>query len=157
FFYENVSPRLRGLAPALRAFAMIGLFTAAHVAFLGGLWPHAVRSGHLEERLLLPYLSFTTVTLSLLGLAAAGARPAILSREPVLRLGPLTLGRFAVLFLLFGIALLIPPGLFGAAARATLSPTAPFDWEKARSLYAIVAVYAGFIFSLALVLALVTT
>lgn len=159
FFYENVGPWARALSPLVRALATLLIFAGAHALFLGALWPGRAPAAwqDVARGTGWPYLGFTLVTLWLLALAGAASRAALLSRVPVLRLGPLRLGRFTTLFFLMGAALALPPGLWVAAGQWASWPADVIHAGEARQMFALVAGYAGFVFALALLLAMLTT
>lgn len=159
FFYENLSPRAQAIAPFLRAAATVTIFAGAHVLFLGAIWPHgAPRSfDDMDRRLVFPYLGFTGATLGLLALAGAGARASLMARNPVLRLGPLALGRFAALFVIMAFALAVPALLWWLASTLSGYPPEVMFAPEVRGLYLLAAGYAAFVFSVALLLAMLTT
>lgn len=159
FFYENLGPRAQAVAPLLRAAATITIFAGAHVVFLGAFWPHtAPRSfDDMDGRVVFPYLGFTGLTLSLLALAGGGARASLLARTPVLRLGGLALGRFATLFMIMAFALAVPALLWWLASTLSGYPPQVMLTPEVRGLYLLVAGYAAFAFSVALLLAMLTT
>lgn len=159
FFYENVSPRAAAWSPAVRALATVGLFLGAHVIMLGALWPKAAPKSFadIDERLAFPFLGFAGGCMSLLALSGGGARSSLLARAPVARLGGLALGRFPALFLIMATALAIPGLLWWGATRFSgYSPDALLA-SQAVGLYALTVGYAAFVFSVALVLAMIST
>ncbi len=158
FFYENLSDRAQAISPLLRAAATLVIFAGSHVVFLGALWPDTQPKSFatVTGRLAFPYLSFAAGTLCLLAVSGSGARSALMARSPV-ALGPLKIGRFLALFLIFGFALLIPPMLWLGAADATGFGTAFMTPDKMVSLYALVVGYAIFVFSVALLMAMLST
>lgn len=157
FFYENLGPRAQAVAPLVRAAATVTIFTGAHVIFLGAFWPRtAPRAFDDMGRTVFAYLAFSGLTLSLLALAGAGARASLLARRPVLTVGPLTLERFFALFLIFGFALAVPGLLWSAATSFSGYPTEALLAPEVRGLYLLVVGYAAYVFSLSLLLAMVT-
>jgi hypothetical protein len=159
FFYENLGPRAQAVAPFLRAAATVGIFTGAHVVFLGALWPATPpRSfGEIDGRLVFPYLGFCGVTVCLLALAGGGARASLLARTPVLRLGRLAIDRFVALFLIIAFAIAVPALLWTTASSLSGWSLEVMLAPETRGLYLLCAGYAAFVFSLALLLAMVTT
>jgi hypothetical protein len=159
FFYENVGPWARALAPLVRALATLLIFAGAHAAFLGAFWPARVPAAwqDVTRGTAWPYLAFSALSLWLLALAGAGSRASLLARAAVLRLGPLRLGRFPTLFLLFSAALATPPALWLAAGQWGGWPAAVLHADQAGQLYALIAGYAAFVFAVALLLAMLTT
>ena len=156
FFYENLSDRAQALSPLIRAAATVALFAGTHVVILSAVWPHSAPKAFdaIRRSTAYPYLGFCAFSLVMLALAGAGARSSLLARNPV-KLGPLALSRFMTLFVIFALALALPPLLWigataGAGYEQTLSP-------KLYSLYALVSGYALFVFVVSLLLALVTT
>lgn len=158
FFYENVSARAQAAAPAVRALATLVIFAGAHLAFLGGLWPDKPPATFDDmSRTAYSYLGFCLGTLGLLAISGAAARSALLARTPVLALGPLRLTRFATLFLIFAAAVVFPALLWELAGTWTGLPAAVVADPRPRQLYALVAGYSGYVFSVALLLAMLTT
>lgn len=158
FFYENLTPRAQALSPFVRAAATVTIFTGAHVLYLGAFWPHTPpRSFGDLGRVVFSYLGFAGATLSLLALAGAGARASLLSRAPVLRLGRLAVGRFAALFLIMAFALAVPALLWWTASSASGYPLEVMLSGEVRGLYLLAAGYAAYAFSVALLLAMLTT
>jgi hypothetical protein len=159
FFYENLGPRMRALGPFLRLTAAIALYMIGHVIVLGTLWPRGPAKSFLEirSRTTEPYLLFTALSLGLIALTSAGARAAVLARVPVFSLGPVKVGRFPSLFLMFGSALAFPLFIFWFAAhRAGLDLQSP-EAQRALALFLVIALYAVFTFSVGLLLAMLTT
>lgn len=157
FFYENLGPRAQALAPIVRAAATVTIFTGAHVIFLGAFWPPtAPRSFDDMGKTVVTYLAFTGLTLTLLALAGAGARASLLARRPVLTLGPLTINRFFTLFLIFLFALAVPGILWTSATSLCGYPAEALLSKEVRGLYLLVTGYAAYVFSLSLLLAMVT-
>ena len=159
FFYENVGPWGQALSPLVRALATLVIFAGAHAVFLGAFWPGRLPAAwhDVTRSTAYPYLAFSVVTLWLLALSGAGARASLLARAPVLRLGPLRLGRFPTLFLLFGAALCVPAALWVGVGQWAGWPAEVIHASQATQLYALVAGYAGFVFAMALLLAMLTT
>lgn len=158
FFYENLSLRAQAISPLIRAAATVVIFAGGHLIFLGALWPDAQPKifGSLTGRLAFPYLAFAAVTLCLLAVSGGGARAALMARSPV-ALGPLKIGRFVALFLIFGLALLVPPLLWIGAADLTGFGVAFMTPDQMVSLYGLVAGYAVFVFSISLLMAMLST
>ena len=125
------------------------------IAAVPGLLPLA-RDERVTNRTAYPYLGFCMVTLCLLALSAGGARSALLARVPV-RLGLARLGRFPTLFLLFGLAMALPPVIYGAATHLSGYPVELLRPPALVGLYALVAGYAAFLFAVALLMAMLTT
>ena len=134
------------------------IFAGSHVIFLGALWPDGQPKSFasITGRLAFPYLSFAAVTLCLLAVSGGGARAALMARSPV-ALGPLKIGRFLALFLIFAVALLVPPLLWVGAANGTGFGVGFMTPDKMISLYALVAGYAVFVFSISLLMAMLST
>lgn len=159
FFYENLGPTARALSPLIRAAATVTIFAGAHVVFLGALWPHTAPRAfdEMAARLVTPYLAFAGLTMCLLALAGGGARASLLARAPVLRLGPVALGRFAALFLIMAFALVVPALLWALATSLSgYAPEVMFA-PQVRGLYLLAAGYAAYVFAVALLLAMLTT
>jgi len=159
FFYENLGPRARALSPFLRNLVTLVLFVVGHVVFLSAFWPHDAPQTYraFSRGTVFPYVSFTFCTLGLLALLGAGGRAALFARSPVARLRPVTLTRFATLFLVFGFALTVPALIWSLATAASGYPAAVMHAPEVHGLYLLTAGYAAFAFSLALLLAMLTT
>lgn len=150
FFYENLSDRAQALSPFLRAVATSSYFGGLHVVVLAALWPDAAPKAFqaITKSTVYPYLGFCFVSLTLLALTAAGARSAYLARSQIL-LGPLRLGRFPATFLIFFVALLVPPALWELATSLSGYGGTTMDPVLIK-LYLLVAGYATLAFLVAL-------
>ena len=159
FFYENLSPRAQAISPFLRNVVTLLLFVAGHTVFLSAFWPEEVPQSYraISRGTVVPYVAFSFCTLGLLSLMGGGGRAALFASSPVVRLGGLRLSRFATLFLVFTVALLVPAGLWTLAANACDYPLGVMHGPEVRGLYLLIAGYAAFVFSLSLLLAMVTT
>jgi hypothetical protein len=159
FFYENLGPRSRAASPFMRNLVTLVLFVVGHIIFLSAFWPAEAPQTYraMARGTVLPYVSFTFCTLGLLALLGAGGRAALFARMPVLQLGGLRLTRFATLFVVFGAALLVPAVIWSLASSGSGYPSEVMHGAEIQGLYLLTAGYAAFAFSLALLLAMVTT
>ena len=157
FFYENLSDRAQAISPFLRAFATSCYFGGLHVVVLAALWPDAIPKAFraMSKTTVYPYLGFCFVSLTLLALTAAGARSAYLARSKI-TLGPLELGRFPATFLIFFVAILVPPALWQAATAYSGYGAATMDPVLVK-LYLLVAGYATLAFLVALTFSFAST
>jgi hypothetical protein len=157
FFYENLSDRAHAISPFLRATATSLYFGGLHVVALAALWPDAAPKTFraLAKPTVYPYLLFCFLSLSLLALTASGARSAFLARSQII-LGPLRLGRFPATFLLFFVAILIPPCLWQAATAFSGYGGVTMDPILVK-LYLLVAGYATLAFLVALTFSFAST
>ena len=157
FFYENLSDRAQAISPFLRATATSLYFAGFHVVVLATLWPDVIPKTFraLAKPTVYPYLVFCLISLTLLALTGAGARSAFLARSQI-KLGPLRLGRFPATFLIFFVAILIPPGLWQGATSFSGYGAVTMDPVLVK-LYLLVAGYATLAFLVALTFSFAST
>jgi len=157
FFYENLSDRAQAISPFLRALATSFYFGGLHVVALAALWPDSIPNTFraMAKSTVYPYLGFCFLSLTLLALTAAGARSAYLARSKI-TLGPLELGRFPATFLIFFVAILVPPALWQTATAYSGFGAATMDPVLVK-LYLLVAGYATLAFLVALTFSFAST